>query len=183
MAFCGNCGATLAEGTRFCGRCGAAQSPAGAGPQPQPEQQQQQPPPQSPPPGYGSYGQQQQTWQQPTATASGIADNVAAALCYTPWLGWLWSIVMLIWDQYRHKKPVRFHAFQALFLAITMFVIAMVLTVVFFSAALAGVPSMSRLSWLWTLATLALQVYLMYQAYNNKRVKLPVLGDFAEKQS
>jgi uncharacterized membrane protein len=35
----------------------------------------------------------------------------------------------------------------------------------------------------WTLVVLAFQIYMLYQTYNNQRVKIPVIGDFAEKQA
>jgi uncharacterized membrane protein len=36
---------------------------------------------------------------------------------------------------------------------------------------------------LFGLAVVILWLYLMYSAYNNRKVKLPLVGDFAEKQA
>jgi hypothetical protein len=80
MPFCSNCGAEV-QGN-FCAKCGAPMAgPAGGTAPP-------------PPP--------------PVPTATGLTDNVAAALCYL--LGLLTGILFLVLAPYSQNRTIRFHA-------------------------------------------------------------------------
>src|SRR4051794_22799825 len=104
MAFCSNCGASV-EG-RFCAKCGTAMpAEPGAGYQA------------SASPGYSA----------PAASAGGLTDNVAGALCYV--LGILTGIIFLVLAPYNKSKFVRFHAFQAIFFHLAFIVLYIVDTV------------------------------------------------------
>ena len=159
MAFCPNCG-TEAPGA-FCPNCGAAVT-AGAGA----------PPPQ-PPPGAGASPQYQQASVQPLS-APGMGDNVAGALCYLGAI--VTGIIFLILAPYNQSKFVRFHAFQSIFLFVAWIVLWIVVGMLFHALVLIIAPLLS-------LAGFVLWLYMMYSAFNNKSVKLPIIGDLAEKQA
>ena len=93
MPFCASCGSPV-EG-RFCAKCGAAMgaAPAGGGPAPT----------YNPPPPVA-------------ATAGGLTDNIAGALCYL--VGFVTGILFLVMEPYSKKPFVRFHAFQSIFFCV-----------------------------------------------------------------
>jgi uncharacterized membrane protein len=128
------------------------------------------PTPGGPTPGYAS--------PQPLATAStGMSENVAGALCYL--VGFITGIIFLVIAPYNQSKFVRFHAFQSIFFNvayIAFWILMSFLTVLthgigFFLFPLIG------------LGFFVLWLYLMFSAYNSKRIKLPIIGDLAEKQA
>ena len=123
-----------------------------------------------------------QTPQAPTTQSGGLKPNIAAALGY---FFWPLAIVWLVIEPYNKDRFIRFHSFQALGFAVGMVVLSIVLMVL--SVVLATVPYVSLIvSILWLviwLAILGAWLFLMYKSYNNEKYKLPVIGDFAEKQA
>jgi uncharacterized membrane protein len=101
---------------------------------------------------------------------AGLQSNLAGALAYL----WITAIIFLLLDPFNKDKFVRFHSFQALFLGLTSIAGHIVLAVVPF------------LGWvlmpLWSLLILVLAVVGAVKAYQNKTWRIPVIGDFAEKQ-
>ena len=176
----------------------AYQQPAAA--QPPPAYQQQAAPPPPPPYGYQQPGAPppqppygyQQPYQQPGAppAGTGLTDNVAGALCYFPSVGFIISIVFLAIAPYNTNKQIRFHAFQSLFLHVVWAVAWIALGIVssiLFSTLLTFGWTFWRL---WSLvyyvvhlAFLGLCVILMLKAYQNHKMVLPVVGQFADKQA
>lgn len=153
MAFCPNCGSQV-SGT-FCQNCG---TPVTGG---------------TAPAGAGA------AYVPPAApaAASGLTENVASALCYL--FGLVTGIIFLLIAPYNQNKTVRFHAFQSIFLHVAFIVLWILLGFMgilthglgFFLYPLLG------------LAAIIVWLYMMYSAYNGKKVKLPVIGDLAEKQA
>ncbi|MBI4875203.1 MAG: hypothetical protein HY822_11280 [Acidobacteria bacterium] len=104
-----------------------------------------------------------------------MADNVAGALCYA--LGFITGILFLVLAPYNQNKTIRFHAFQSIFLHVAFILIWIV-------AGLILPWSLSLvLSPLIGLGGFGLWLYMLWQTYQNHRVKLPVIGDLAEKQA
>ena len=103
-------------------------------------------------------------------TALGLDENLEGVLCYV--LGFLTGIVFLILE--KKSSFVRFHAMQSTVTFIGIFVL---------SAVLGFIPI---IGWILIpvlyLLSLVLWLLLMYKAYVGERFKLPVVGDFAEKQ-
>ncbi len=105
---------------------------------------------------------------------AGMSENVASALCYL--LGLVTGIIFLVLPPYNQNKTVRFHAFQSIFGHLAIIIIWILFTILSHGLGVLLFP-------LYGLLVLVLWLYLMYSAYNNRKVKLPLIGDFAEKQA
>jgi uncharacterized membrane protein len=116
-------------------------------------------------------------FESPALSAPGLTDNVAGALCY---LGaFITGIIFLVIAPYNKSKFVRFHAFQSIF----YFIAWIVINIAFGMMVVVSHGLMALLFPLFHLAFFLLWLYLMYTAFNNKKIKLPVIGDLAEKQA
>lgn len=103
-------------------------------------------------------------------TVLGVTENVEALLCYV--LGWVSGLVFLLLEQ--KNAFVRFHALQSLVTFLGLFLVSMVF---------GFIPLLSLLfnGLIWILS-IVLWIVLMVKAYKGERYKLPVVGDFVEKQ-
>jgi uncharacterized membrane protein len=109
--------------------------------------------------------------------ASGLTENTASALCYL--FGLVTGIVFLLIAPYNQNKTIRFHAFQAIFLTVVWFVCHIGLVFLgFISHGLIFV-----LSPLLVLGFFLLWLYMMWSAYNNKKIVLPIIGPLAQGQA
>lgn len=163
MAFCANCGKPV-DG-RFCQNCGTPMdAPAGA---PGGQAPGNTPPAYTPPP--------------PGVQAGGMQENVACALCYCLWF--FSGIFFLAVAPYNQNPKIRFHAFQAIFFNLALFAIFVVTVPL---GLMLPFP-LSTIVWLLRLACWVggffLWLFLMWKAYNNERVELPVIGSFAAQQA
>jgi uncharacterized membrane protein len=114
-------------------------------------------------------------------SAGGLSENVASALCYL--FGLVTGIIFLVIAPYNQNKTVRFHAFQSIFAHIAIIILWIVIAMLsgFLTLLTHGLGFF--LFPLFSLCVLALWLYLMYSAYTNRKVKLPIVGDLAEKQA
>lgn len=119
--------------------------------------------------------------QSPNVGAPGLSENVASALCYL--LGFITGIIFLVLAPYNRNKTIRFHAFQSIFAHIAAFILWIVFGIVVAMLGMVTHGMSFGLFPIFGLAMLALWLYLMYEAYNNRKVKLPLVGDLAEKQA
>jgi uncharacterized membrane protein len=115
---------------------------------------------------------------------SGLADNMAGALCYL--LGVLTGVLFLVLEPYNRNRTIRFHAFQSIFVWIAVAVVWIGITII--SIPLAAIPFIGFMISLVlhfgvALGSFVLWLMLMYKAYNNERWVLPVVGPMAEKQA
>lgn len=106
--------------------------------------------------------------------APAIKDNIASALCYL--LLGVTGTLMLYLEPYRHNHRVRFHAFQAILVNLTIIVIWLAIS-------LLGKNLAMLLSPVFTLGTLVLWLVLIWTAWQNERIVLPLIGPLAEKQA
>ena len=112
-------------------------------------------------------------------TSMGLEENIAGVLCYV--LGWITGIVFLVLE--KENKFVRFHAMQSIAtflpLSVIMWIIGSIVvwTPFFIGWAIWGI--ISTLIWI---LVLILWLILMFKAYQGEMYKLPIVGDFAEKQ-
>lgn len=191
--FCNQCGAEVAEAQKFCNKCGTRLLPTTPTVSPPAYQAQGTAPTlhqphagyQAPPSsssqmpfqsGYMPPAQQPQ-YGNP-AGSLGLTSNIIGALCYlvTP----ITAIIFLVIDPYNKDRFIRFHAWQSIFFAVAYVALKIALGILWFilprplGGLLSGVVGLGFfIGWIW----------LMIQAYQNKREKLPVIGDLAEQQA
>ncbi len=103
-------------------------------------------------------------------TSLGLDENIEGLLCYV--LGWITGIVFLVLE--KENKFVKFHAMQSLVTFLVLFVVSLVIGMIPFVGVI--------ISPLIGLLGLILWILLMYTAFKGERFKLPIVGNFAEKQ-
>ncbi len=113
-----------------------------------------------------------------------MADNLAGALCYV--LGLITGILFLVLAPYNQNKTIRFHAFQSIFFHIGT--IAIWIALIILSPILHFIPVLGTILSLLLFMVFGFGVFitwlvLMYKAYNNDRLVLPIVGPLAEKQA
>ena len=169
MSVCQSCGTALAADTRFCQSCGSptelrsdasispVESPAGNAVMP-----------------------------LPVETSSKTMDtNLVGALTYLA--GFITGVIFLVLDPYKSNSFVRFHAFQSIFFNvawIAFWIVWMILSAVLTPLTtgvfgLIVLPLMLILS----MAGFGIWLFLMYQAYQQKLFKLPIVGKFAAEHA
>ena len=108
---------------------------------------------------------------QSTTQVGGLDVNVAAALSYFLII----AIVWLVLEPYNKNRFIRFHAIQAIGLA----VVSMGLSIV-----LGMIPVLGWIMLIFLpLVVFVAAVICAVKAFHNEWFKLPVIGDFAEKQA
>ena len=163
MGFCRSCGKEASEGQGFCGSCGTAVSSL---------------------PGATPQSSIAATAPALPAT-SAMSTNVIGALAYLA--GFVTGIIFLIIEPYKNDSFVRFHAFQSIFFNIAWF--AFWIVWMFVSAILshltAGIFGLIALPlvFIFSLLGFACWAFLMYQAYQQKYFKLPLIGNLAAQQA
>ncbi len=133
------------------------------------------PPP--PPPGYTQTSYPPPTGDaaaQPIA-AQGLSENAACALAYVTLIP---ALIFLLVAPYNQNPKIKFHAVQMLALSVVGFVVMFAVSLLLF------IPILGFLIYLVTaVAMLAVWVMCIVKASQGSAFKLPVLGDFAAKQS
>jgi uncharacterized membrane protein len=108
--------------------------------------------------------------------ADGIERNFAAVLCYLA--GMVTGVLFLCLEPYRREHGIRFHAWQSIFLNFTLvalFIFGGILGFVFRPFAVVIPLVYVGLFILW--------VVVMAKAFQGEKFKIPILGDWAEKQA
>lgn len=157
--FCPKCGTENPEGAKFCSKCGAELgAPVGGTETPA---------------------------TPPAETSTGLQPNIAGLLCYVAL--WVTGIVFVVIE--KKSTFVKFHAWQSIMtfgiLTVVQIVISITSTLVAialpFSFGLLGlVYIVGILVWL---LTVGLWIALMVLAYSGKMWKVPLVGDWAERQA
>jgi len=109
--------------------------------------------------------------QTPPSSGGGLEPNIAALLAY---IFWIPAILWLVIEPYKNDRFIRFHSFQALILGAVWFVVYTVLAITIVGLLIAPILM---------LVTLGVAIFMAYKAYNKEMFKLPLIGDFAEKQA
>ena len=169
MSACQSCGVALTADTRFCRSCG---SPTGL------EVGISAPPAESSAavavmPSHGETG------------SKTMDTNLAGALAYLA--GFITGIVFLVIDPYKSNSFVRFHAFQSIFFNVAWVAFWIVWTILSavltpLTAGIAGLLALP-LMLIFVLAGFGIWAFLMYQAYQQKLFKLPIVGKIAAEQA
>jgi len=117
-------------------------------------------------------------------SGTGLTRNIAGALAYS--LGIITGILFLVLEPYRRDRFVRFHAFQSIFYFVfaVAFSIAWSIVVGILMNISGWVLFVSfPLRLIISLGMFGLWLYLMFQAYNEREFRIPVLGAIANKQA
>lgn len=130
--------------------------------------------------------------EKPATTGESSDRNLIAALCYIPifFIGILAALYVILTEK-KQDKFLAFHAWQSLILTgvcivvmpvimITIAIVGMVLATVTMGLGGLLVPCVALPL---SLAVLIAFLFLAYKAYLGEKYKLPVIGDFAEKQA
>ena len=160
---CPACSTENPAGATFCQHCGASLTAA------------------PPPPSSGGFTQVPQPAAGPAAAGyvpaqSGLSDNSAAAIAY---LTFIPAIIFLLIEPYSKRPFVRFHAMQCIALTVASVVLHFAIAMLVFI--LHGLTFM--LSSLVSLCFFILWLVCIVSAAQGKWFKVPVIGDFAQKQS
>jgi len=147
MPFCSQCGKPVGQSDVFCHACGAKQ-------------------PQEAPSAAHSIA------NDPLA---GITPRTASILCYIPVVGWIAAIIVLASQKYRHVRPVRFHAFQALYLFVAWLINDNVLRWVFTPIAHFHFQDLIRV------VLLGMSIFMMVKASRDEEYSLPLFGELAQR--
>jgi uncharacterized membrane protein len=110
---------------------------------------------------------------------SGLSDNAAAGIAYITIIP---AVVFLIIEPFKRSPFVRFHAWQSIFFFVAWAVIDILVGLVQHI-----VPSTVFLT-LTALQLVALALFIVWLivfigAFGGKRIKLPLIGDLAERQA
>lgn len=168
---CPSCHNEVAPQATFCGFCGAqlAAAPAGA--------------PAAPvgytPVGGGGYAAPAAA---PAPAAGGLSENAAAAIAYITIIP---SIIFLVLEPYNRMRLVKFHSIQNLALAVAWIAIWIGITIL--HVVMHFIPFIGVL---FLLVDLLVSVgffiawlICILKASKGEYFKLPIIGDFAEKQA
>ncbi|MBA7507134.1 hypothetical protein ES706_05850 [subsurface metagenome] len=155
--FCPKCGTENPEGAKFCSKCGAELAPPAGG--------------------------SETPAMPPAETSIGLQPNIAGLLCYVAL--WVTGIVFVVIE--KKSTFVKFHAWQSIMtfgiLTVVQIVISILgaIAVATLSVGLWGfVNVVGILVWL---LTVGLWIAFMVLAYSGKMWKVPLVGDWAEKQA
>jgi uncharacterized membrane protein len=113
------------------------------------------------------------------ATISGLSDNTAGGLAYITLFP---AIFFLIIAPFKRSPYVRFHAWQSIFFFIALVVLD-ILAGVFQDFVPSTTPLTSTVFQLLALAIFAVWLIVFIGAFNGKRIKLPLVGNLAERQA
>jgi uncharacterized membrane protein len=155
--FCSKCGVENPEGAKFCSKCGA---------------------------GLGVAATPTEVVAKPEAESStGMSANVAGLLCYVA--GWITGIIFVVLE--KKSTFVKFHAWQSIMTFGVLTVVQIILSII------AGIALATFSLGLWGFAhvlgiivwviTVGLWIALMLLAYQGKMWKVPLAGNWAEKQA
>jgi uncharacterized membrane protein len=111
----------------------------------------------------------------PPAAGSGLSDNLVAALAYITIIP---AIIFLILEPYNRIPLVRFHSFQSIGLGVSAFILRLAITFLPFHWL-----EYSLLSAVIGLGLFIAWLIAILKAYKGEFYKLPVIGDFAERQA
>jgi uncharacterized membrane protein len=169
MSFCPSCGTALADETRFCQSCGSPTTSTGT----------------ASVSASASSGAVVAVSSPASIEQKAMETNLVGALAYLA--GFITGIVFLVLDPYKSNSFVRFHAFQSIFFNIAwiaFWIIWMIVSAVLtpLTVGIFGVIALP-LMLIFSLAGFGIWLFLMYQAYQQKLFKLPIVGKFAAQHA
>lgn len=114
----------------------------------------------------------------PPVAQSGLSESATCGLAYFTFIP---AIIFLATAPYNQNANVRFHSWQSIFLTLAYIVVRIGFMVLGYMPFVGLMLIPIRL--LIGLGFFILWLIVMIQAFNGKRFKIPVIGDFAAKQA
>jgi uncharacterized membrane protein len=173
---CPACHNEVSPQNAFCSQCGAPLAASGAarGVPPPPNYTNAPPAYSTVPPAYAA--------GSPVATSAGLSENAAAAIAYFTIIP---AIIFLVLEPYNRMPLVRFHSWQSIGLFVVGVLVQTIITIM--EIAVHFIPGIVFLFWLVHLSVGAglflVWLFIVLKAAKGEWYKLPVIGDFAEKQA
>ncbi len=106
-------------------------------------------------------------------------ENVASALCYV--LTWLTGIIFYFLE--KKNKTIRFHTLQSILAFLPLTILGWRFTGPLGISYPTGLSIFYYIGILIYVVTFVLWLILIIKAYQGEKLKLPVIGDIAEKHS
>ena len=171
---CPACNKEVSPQSAFCNHCGAPVAAAAAEPTPGYTTVPNQP--------YATVPQQAAYAGSPAVASSGLSDNAASALAY---LTIIPAIIFLVLEPYNKVPLIRFHSWQSIGLFVAAVLLQVAVTIA--DILLHFIPLIILLFSLIHLAVglglFLVWIFVLLKASKGEWYKLPVIGDFAEKQA
>lgn len=101
-------------------------------------------------------------------TSTNLSPNVASALCYVPFIGWIAAIVLFLVER---NQTVKWNAVQSVLLALALWLLSFALGITIILALL--VP-------LLMVAGLVLNLILAVKSYQGSTIRLPILANLTD---
>lgn len=113
---------------------------------------------------------------EPTTTKTGLDPKLASLLAwiFSP----IASIIFMVMDDMKKDDFIQFNAKQSLY----FFVAEIIIYIIFGVLATISFGILSCLLPILSLADLGVRIYVGVQAYNGKKISLPVIGPMSEKK-
>jgi len=109
---------------------------------------------------------------------TGLSDNAASGIAYITFIP---AIIFLATAPYNQKPLIRFHSWQSIFLTLAYIVVHVGFLIIY------RIPFfgllMIPLRMLVGLGFFILWLIVIIKTFNGQMFKIPVIGDFAEKQA
>ena len=173
MPFCSQCGADI-TGVSFCSKCGAAVAAEGGGAAESTSAGQ------SGGQTEGAAAAAQPAGQTSPQGEAASSDNLMGALAYVTVIP---AIIFLIIDPYKNNPFIRFHSFQSIFFCVAWIAIWIAMMVLGGILSMVGLGILvGILSFVVGMGFFVLWIVLLIKAFQGQQFKLPVVGDFAQKQ-
>jgi uncharacterized membrane protein len=128
-------------------------------------------------------GQEQVITRPELGATRGIPDNIAAALAYFSFIP---AIIFLVIEPFSRNRFIRFHSLQCLLLTIAMGVLGLALKITLIILSI--IPVLGRLVGILLLLVVPIGCFILWlvlvvKAFQGETFKLPLIGDWAERQS
>ena len=148
MPYCTQCGNQVKDTDVYCERCGAPQHGGTRPPRPGPD------------------------------PLSGISARSASMLCYIPLVGWVAAIVVLASEKFRRNRPVRFHAFQGIYLFVAWLIVEHVI-----GPMVDFLPGHMHtgIGGLLSVLIFGTWIFMLIKVSQEQAFRLPILGELAER--
>jgi uncharacterized membrane protein len=111
-------------------------------------------------------------------TSLGLSENIEGALCYS--FGFVTGIILLFLED--DNKFVRFHAVQSIIVFLPLFIIYMAITFLPMIGMIMNMMYWPIVIPIFSIIVIIFWLFMMYKAFIGEKYKLPIAGNFAERQ-